>query len=381
MKSFIKLASIIAGTFLCMTNISAQVGTTNNNPHPSAVLDLTSNVNKGLLIPRISLDNTADIVTIPNPPTSTLVYNTKAGITGTGALGTGYYYYDGTIWKKLITLHDADDNLGDHKATMDLNMQGNKISFARTDGLKLTLTDNVNGPLFRHNSGWINNIQSGYKSIGSGQVTFANYSGADNNIVTERMRLNQNGYLGIGTNNPSEKLQVAGNAKIEQQLTIKLLPDGAKDKIAVIDDNGMFKRAGIDLSGLPKRYDYSISNLVNGESGSSAVIGLPVYTLVVSLGNACGRVGIASFTVCGNTLSYLGGQARDQIYIVTPVGSSGSAVRLFANIMGCADGGGTHMFNFTVSISDNVVTVQCNADNDGVGYGLTHTYFLNVLDY
>lgn len=381
MKSFIKIASIIAGTFLCITNISAQVGTTNNNPDPSAVLDLTSNVSKGLLIPRISLANTTDIVTIPNPVTSTLIYNTKAGITGTGALGTGYYYYDGTIWKKLITLHDADDNLGDHKATMDLNMQGNKISFAKTDGLKLTLTDNVNGPLFRHNSGWIHNIQSGYKSVSSGQVAFANYAGTDNSTITERMRLNQKGYLGIGTDNPSEKLEVAGGVKIEQKLTVKVLPEGPKDKIAVIDGNGMFKRAGVDLTGLPKRYDYSISNLVNGTSGSATVIDLPVYTLAVSLGNSCGRIGIASFTVCGNTLSYLGGQARDQIYAVTPVGSTGSAVKLSASIMGCQDGGGTHMFNFTVSISGNVVTVQCNADNDAAGYGLKHSYSLNVLDY
>jgi hypothetical protein len=39
------------------------------------------------------------------------------------------------------------------------------------------------------------------------------------------------------------------------------------------------------------------------------------------------------------------------------------------------------MFNFTVSISGNVVTVQCNADNDAAGYGLTHSYYLDVLDY
>ena len=380
MKSFIKIILVVAGIFLNMTNIAAQVGTTNNNPSPSAVLDLTG-VNKGILIPRVNLNSTTDITTEPNPITSMLVYNTKADITGINALGAGYYYYNGTIWKKLVTLNDTDDNLGNHIATMNLNMHGNKISFAKADGLKIALTDHVNGPAFKHNSGWIHNLQSGYKSVGAGQVTFSNYAGADNSTITERMRLNQNGYLGIGTSSPSEKLQVAGNVQIDQQLTVKKLPAGPADKIAVIDDNGMFKKAGIDLTGLPKRYDYTISRLANGETGSVTIIDLPVYTLAISLGSACGRTGIASFTVCGNTLSYLGGQAREQIYTVTPVGTSGSSVKLFASIIGCLDGGGTHMFNYTVSVNDNVVSIQCNADNDAAGYDLTHSYSLNVLDY
>ncbi|WP_433833515.1 hypothetical protein [Flavobacterium anhuiense] len=313
MKLFIKKILVIVGLFLSMAKISAQVGVVKNNSDQTAALDLTSNLNKGLLIPRISLNNTTDIVTVPNPVASMLIYNTKADIAGAGALGVGYYYYDGVIWKKLITLDDTDDNLGNHIAIKDLNMGDNKIYFNRADGLKLALVDHNDGPLFRNNSGWINNTQLGYKGIGSGQIAFSNYSGLNNNTLTERMRLNQKGNLGIGTNTPSEKLQVVGNVYVNDQLTIKTMPSGLTDKIIVMDDEGFFKKAGFDLTGLPKRYDYRTVALANDASASIAVVDLPVYMVTITIGNACGRNGIAAFTVCGNTVSYLGGQARNKI--------------------------------------------------------------------
>jgi hypothetical protein len=377
MKSFIKITLIIAGIFLNTTNITAQIGTTNNNPSPTAALDLTSTLNKGILIPRVSLSSTTDVTTVAAPTTSMLVYNTQAGITGTGALGVGYYYYDGTIWKKLIAFNDTDDNLGNHIATADLNMQANKIAFARADGLKVALTDNVDGPLFSHNGGWVHNTQLGYKTVGAGQAAFSNYSGTGNTTVTERMRLTPKGYLGVGTSSPSAKLEVAGNTQIDQQLTVKQLPAGLTDKIGIIDDNGLVKRASIDLTGLPKRYDYKISNLKNGDIASTTIVDLPVYMLSIVTSNGCGRTGIASFTVCGNTLSYLGGQARDKIYTVTPVGTTGSSYKLYADIVTCQDGNGSYAFNYTVSISGNTVTVQCNANADSV----SHSYDILVLDY
>ncbi|AOW09563.1 autotransporter outer membrane beta-barrel domain-containing protein [Flavobacterium gilvum] len=85
----------------------AQVGIQGNNPDKSAVLDLNAN-NKGLLIPRISLASTSDITGIAggNPAQSLLVYNTNGSITGTNAAGTGYYYWDVNIWKKMIVKDD-----------------------------------------------------------------------------------------------------------------------------------------------------------------------------------------------------------------------------------------------------------------------------------
>jgi len=67
-------------------------------PDNSAMLDVNS-ANKGLLIPRVALLSTTDMVTIPTPAVSLLVFNTNNAMTG----GTiGYWYWDGTNWVQAI---------------------------------------------------------------------------------------------------------------------------------------------------------------------------------------------------------------------------------------------------------------------------------------
>jgi hypothetical protein len=86
--------------FLSYQGVAQNVGIGTSNPHSSAVLDVNSN-NKGLLIPRVNLQNTGDTVTIHNPASSLLVYNTNAIMPE----GTGFYFNNGTpslpLWKKL----------------------------------------------------------------------------------------------------------------------------------------------------------------------------------------------------------------------------------------------------------------------------------------
>ena len=95
---------------LLSSSIQAQnvgINTTGNAPNSSAMLDVES-ADKGLLIPRVSLTDIADVVTIPTPALSLLVYNTNAAITG--GSGLGYYYFDGTNWIKLIDGSTANTN-------------------------------------------------------------------------------------------------------------------------------------------------------------------------------------------------------------------------------------------------------------------------------
>jgi hypothetical protein len=83
------------------SDISAQnmgINLTGAAPDASAMLDIVS-TNKGLLIPRISLLSTTDVVTIPSPATSLLVYNTNVAMTG-GAVG--FWYYNGTQWVQAL---------------------------------------------------------------------------------------------------------------------------------------------------------------------------------------------------------------------------------------------------------------------------------------
>lgn len=92
---------------LCVNNSFGQnvgINTTGASPDVSAMLDVVSS-SKGLLLPRVALVSTTDAVTISNPATSLLVFNTNASITGVGADSTGYYYNAGTsgspFWTKL----------------------------------------------------------------------------------------------------------------------------------------------------------------------------------------------------------------------------------------------------------------------------------------
>ncbi|SHL83750.1 hypothetical protein [Flavobacterium chilense] len=114
-------------------SIFAQIGMTGNNPSPSAVLDLREGATqKGLLIPQVSLSDitTGSPIVTGSPATSLLVYNTNASVTG--GSGTGYYYWDGAKWQRLVagTTGTKADNLGNHTAIQTLNMANNNINNA-----------------------------------------------------------------------------------------------------------------------------------------------------------------------------------------------------------------------------------------------------------
>ena len=84
------------------------INTTGAVPDASALLDIDAapGGNKGLLIPRVSLTSTTDVVTIPSPATSLLVYNTNAAMT---AGGIGYWYWDGSKWVALLNNASANN--------------------------------------------------------------------------------------------------------------------------------------------------------------------------------------------------------------------------------------------------------------------------------
>lgn len=92
-----KLLFLIGGVFSSLAfgqNTGVGIGT--SNPDPSAILELSAS-NKGFLPPRVGLESTTDIITIPNPATGLLVFNT--GIRGLSI--KGYYYWDGAKWARL----------------------------------------------------------------------------------------------------------------------------------------------------------------------------------------------------------------------------------------------------------------------------------------
>ncbi len=80
----------------------AQVGIQTDNPDASAVLDIVS-LDKGLLIPRISLSNSLENPSpVSSPAVGLLVFNTGPEQT------TGFYFWTGTKWQMLKTLETSD---------------------------------------------------------------------------------------------------------------------------------------------------------------------------------------------------------------------------------------------------------------------------------
>jgi hypothetical protein len=75
------------------------INTTGATPNPTSGLDIDF-TDKGLLIPRVSLTSLTTYnppITGGSPTTSMLVYNTN------NTIGEGYYYWDGSMWVKIIT--------------------------------------------------------------------------------------------------------------------------------------------------------------------------------------------------------------------------------------------------------------------------------------
>jgi hypothetical protein len=98
---------LILLTALCLpTFIFAQVGIGVSNPDVSAKLEVSA-TDKGILIPRVALTATNTAGPISSPATGLLVYNTAAinGVT------PGFYYWDGTVWVRLITPSDNVANV------------------------------------------------------------------------------------------------------------------------------------------------------------------------------------------------------------------------------------------------------------------------------
>ncbi|MCT4665065.1 MAG: hypothetical protein N4A45_07520 [Flavobacteriales bacterium] len=79
---------------------NSNVGIGTSSPNAAAALDISSS-NKGILIPRVSLNGNNDITTISNPQIGLMVYNTNNVTTEATQLPQGFVYYDGAIWRQI----------------------------------------------------------------------------------------------------------------------------------------------------------------------------------------------------------------------------------------------------------------------------------------
>lgn len=82
------------------------------NPYPSAGLEVDY-PDKGILIPRIQLTDVNDVLTIPAPVQSLLVFNIGSSGAGNDTVYEGYYYWsaDSTKWLRISSGGSDDQNI------------------------------------------------------------------------------------------------------------------------------------------------------------------------------------------------------------------------------------------------------------------------------
>jgi hypothetical protein len=204
----------------------AQVGV--NTTTPNAMLDVQS-TNNGVLISRVALTSTTDVLTVVNPAggaltTSTLVYNTAtAGVSPNNVI-PGFYYWNNATSRWIA--------LG---GSIDWSLNGNSaITSPATPATYGTST--------------IGATENFIGTTGSNDVTVGT-----NNI--ERMRVkNTTGNVGIGTANPSSTLEITSGGITELKLSSraffgptrfsmisdKELPDEWRPTFIESGDNGSF---------------------------------------------------------------------------------------------------------------------------------------------
>lgn len=126
--SFLPLAILLAPAAAFAQGLG--IGTL--HPHPRAALEISA-TDKGLLIPRM---DSVQRAAISSPPDGLIVFQTSGR--------TGFWYYFNGQWMWLPPGHiRAGDNLGNHTATQNLNLNGNLLTGGGTNGLMVTSGGNV----------------------------------------------------------------------------------------------------------------------------------------------------------------------------------------------------------------------------------------------
>jgi len=127
-----KLIVALVFVIILQSQLFAQsVGINNNGSSPdnSAMLDVSA-ANKGLLIPRIELTGTTDVLTVVSPATSLLVYNTAT----VNDVTPGFYYFNGAAWTHIVSGIQTET---DPFFTANFNLSGSLADdFLKYDGTK-----------------------------------------------------------------------------------------------------------------------------------------------------------------------------------------------------------------------------------------------------
>ena len=243
-----KNIKLLIGAIILSTSIgyaqNVGINTTGAAPDAGAGLDINFN-NKGVLVPRVNITNLNTIAPVTgSATTSLLVYNTNAGT------GLGYHYWDGGRWVRFATGGESWQITGNNN----------------TNATNFLGTTNAQPLIFRTNN-------------------------------AERMRIQANGRIGIGTNNPTTHFEFNKPVAIGNFHMMF-------DNTLVGDAIARFQHTNANNG---SRVLFGVSNYNGNINASPGVIGIHLNTVgnggigVEGFSNSTAGTGIQAGFIGGNT--------------------------------------------------------------------------------
>ena len=223
----------------------AQTGIGTSTPDASAKLDVSS-TNKGFLPPRIALTALNSASPVTSPATGLLIFNTATAGSNPNQVTPGYYYWDG-VNAKWVRLEDRADNLGNHTATDNIRLNGYYLSNdGGSEGIRVDNAGNV---------GIGTNTPTARLNIAGGGVRIA--SGMNNT-----------------SSRPSVNTSTVGNYEIRGVGGGSPQIDGQDDGFLRLSAGGgtnAIEQSSIDLSGYSGTVPDMSSNIVMRTAGTERV--------------------------------------------------------------------------------------------------------------
>lgn len=273
-----KRCFLLLFTFLFVINCYSQVGIGTTNPNPAAILDILA-TEKGIIIPRIILNSIsqASLDGINIAPEGLLIYNVNPS--ATGGAGTGFYYYNGSLWEKLVPQSKVDQLWKESGG--DIERQSGDVYIGNTNGTNndLYLSNALidwDDPNYRIDPAALNKVNemefddgsAGDPSIRFDDTTTGFFSPNTDQLAysinsTERLRIDASGNLGVNTL-PQARLDVNGTfrfgasgtiqngmASLTQDFGMVLIPAGGSYVITTAGTSSLY--------GIPQQSNVSVS--------------------------------------------------------------------------------------------------------------------------
>jgi len=302
---FAKFHSLFITFLLFTLSATAQVGIGTTTPASGALLDLTS-TDRGLLVPRVSINNLGTAAPVTAPTTGLLVWNT---FTGAG-IGVGYHYWNGTRWIPI-------GNGG-----VDWALTGNAITTANflgtTNDMSLNIrTNNINRMRVQNNGLITINRGAANAFAGDQFSTWTTSGSAVNGYATNGFGIYGQASSGIATvGSATTGVGVFGeatsgdgvNAVSTSGLGLFASSTNA-DGIQSLSTNntgavgGSFTLTGTGVAGTSDLTDGAYSILVNG----SGVAGEGLTTGVYGVSNSTTSTAFGGYFVNDGSYAYVGG--------------------------------------------------------------------------